>query len=881
MAEKTFSQKVAIITSEQNVDNFSPTEWKKLLNENQIFIMTAQCFHDGVVKSFIKLEQANVIIFDECHHGREGHVMHQIMQAFEGKDMSRCRVIGLSGMLIGVSNKTNSETVSHEMRQLEATFQSTIITVNDLNDQKNSLLHSTKAKEFRIKFSMPIIVDCVIGVCINMTNLIEKIVPIKLKNVRTQNPKTLREDIPGNIKDLTKLFKDVQYQAEHLGAYGVYLTLLSVLIQLELIKRYGTTEKFRSILDVCITEVERNIQKMKTELQINTKNVETICKNSSEKVKKLILGLKEMFMDKNREKDLQCLVFTKRRSTAKALYHTLKYYVDYSNDASFDLKPDFVVSLIKFFAIILIIQRLLQVGQNNKLPNEIECIISQSYNMKALEKFSNKETNCIFCTDVLEEGIDLQLCNAVIMFDHPETFRSYMQSRGRARDDESKYIIMIDVGKVIDFDKNTIKWKHIDVTMKKELIGKTLDRDSPTVTEIIDQQAQAWTPFVTANGSQLKALNAIIILNQYAQALASDRYSNNIIEWRRIDVESGAVCVGIRLPPVISKEIIGDVQNDIKTAKQHAAFKVCIELYKIGELTENLTPFNGDQKIALVQDDYFAHWKKYETDDKKKAGTKKNMRFHEMKIPNALVHSSPVVGGINFLYRISVRPKFDANKEVPYLEAFKNLLENKNSYGILMSKRLPKLCKMPLFPSWGEVECEIETPPMQFAIKSEEDLRMLRKFQVTVFRDVLDSWRNYFVIDKDSYIVVPLDDDQQIDWNIVKEFQTLSTTPMSLNESLTVKFRAHDYLNKIITPTYRDAGNYIVYKICEDKSPLSPFPEEFETYKDYYLNKYNLLARDDQFLLECKAISKNINFFFPGKPLFPIILIELTKHFNK
>lgn len=43
--------------------------------------------------------------------------------------------------------------------------------------------------------------------------------------------------------------------------------------------------------------------------------------------------------------------------------------------------------------------------------------------MKAIEKFANKETNCILCTNVLEEGIDLQLCNAVIMYDHPETFR--------------------------------------------------------------------------------------------------------------------------------------------------------------------------------------------------------------------------------------------------------------------------------------------------------------------------------------------------------------------------------------------------------------------------------------------------------------------------
>ena len=275
------------------------------------------------------------------------------------------------------------------------------------------------------------------------------------------------------------------------------------------------------------------------------------------------------------------------------------------------------------------------------------------------------------------------------------------------------------------------------------------------------------------------------------------------------------------------------------------------------------TQFTNDQKIELVEEDYFAHWKKYGSDDEKKAGTKKNLRFHQMKIPKALVQSSPVFNEPNFLYRIAVRPKFDANG-VPFKQAFKDMLGSESSYGILMSKRLPKLCKMPLFPPWGEIECEIEIPPMQCAIKSEDELKKLRKFQVTVFRDILESWQPYFVIDKDSYVIVPLDESKQIDWDVVDQFQKLPTTTMSNIEAKKVQFKLHDYLNKVITPTYRDAGSYIVYKVLEDKSPLSPFPENYKHYKDYYEQKYNLSAREDQFMLECKAVSKNFNFFFPG-----------------
>jgi hypothetical protein len=91
---------------------------------------------------------------------------------------------------------------------------------------------------------------------------------------------------------------------------------------------------------------------------------------------------------------------------------------------------------------------------------------------------------------------------------------------------------------------------------------------------------------------------------------------------------------------------------------------------------------------------------------------------------------------------------------------------------------------------------------------------------------------------------------------------------MSNNESRVVEFNARNYLNKVITPTYREAGNYIVCKVRQDMSPLSEFPENFPTYKDYYLKRYNLEARNDQFLLECKAVAKHWNFLFPGNLIY-------------
>jgi len=46
-------------------------------------------------------------------------------------------------------------------------------------------------------------------------------------------------------------------------------------------------------------------------------------------------------------------------------------------------------------------------------------------------------------SDVLEEGIDIPECNLVVKFDLPKNYRSYIQSKGRARYRSSKYYIMV------------------------------------------------------------------------------------------------------------------------------------------------------------------------------------------------------------------------------------------------------------------------------------------------------------------------------------------------------------------------------------------------------------------------------------------------------
>ena len=63
---------------------------------------------------------------------------------------------------------------------------------------------------------------------------------------------------------------------------------------------------------------------------------------------------------------------------------------------------------------------------------------------EVLRQFRRHEFNLLIATCVVEEGLDIPSCNVVCRFDFPKTFRSYVQSKGRARAKDSSYYILVD-----------------------------------------------------------------------------------------------------------------------------------------------------------------------------------------------------------------------------------------------------------------------------------------------------------------------------------------------------------------------------------------------------------------------------------------------------
>ncbi|KAG5684812.1 hypothetical protein PVAND_014025 [Polypedilum vanderplanki] len=567
--EEVLGLKVSCWTSESKNKTWSKAMYLEKFNECSVIIATAQLFVDAVKHSFISIDQIRVLIFDECHHGRMNHPYHELMKQFQYVDKKlHPRVIGLSGMLVGIANSLTTDNVNDELKKLESTYDAKIVTVNKIQDYLNVLIHSTNPNESFVRYKK--FTNCELA-----EELVERISEIrwilgslKVPGMTEINPETLKPSRSRKLKELELYFNEVKEELEQMGLFGAYLSLKAIRVQYLLIKKKpGQNKTFLEVVNKCIDYVDELMTLLDEEKDFKNLSLIKILQNISPKMRALILLLKMQFNIQKSIKNLQCLLFVTRRYSAKCLYWVLKKYAEY--DKEFRIIPDFVV------------------GINSEIPESIEDALSQNFNNLALKRFRDRETNLICASSVLEEGIDLQMCNLVIMFDYPTTFRCYLQTMGRARIRNSNYIVLLEDNNVPNFLKKRDEMHAIDKELKRILVTKTIDRVI-TKEDIEREQMEAWEPLITENRALVNSISSIALLNRFVS-----RYANANLLWSRQDYGVGRVVAILILPSQLDLDnyiIRSDQMPDIKTAKQHAAFKACEILHEKGYLDSNLIP---------------------------------------------------------------------------------------------------------------------------------------------------------------------------------------------------------------------------------------------------------------------------------------------------
>ena len=62
--------------------------------------------------------------------------------------------------------------------------------------------------------------------------------------------------------------------------------------------------------------------------------------------------------------------------------------------------------------------------------------------MKNIEDFKRDNINILIATSVIEEGLDVSTCNLVISINEVLNVKSFIQTKGRARQKNSKFVFL-------------------------------------------------------------------------------------------------------------------------------------------------------------------------------------------------------------------------------------------------------------------------------------------------------------------------------------------------------------------------------------------------------------------------------------------------------
>ncbi|CAI4212566.1 unnamed protein product [Parascedosporium putredinis] len=293
----------------------------------------------------------------------------------------------------------------------------------------------------------------------------------------------------------------------------------------------------------------------------------------SYKVLRLLTTLEDYFA---KPSDHKCIIFTERRRTAVMLA-----------DVCEQLRDLFPALQVGF---------LVGAGADLNLAgmtyHEAVCTI---------HKFKTGEINCLFASSIAEEGIDIPDCDIIIRFDLCNSMIQYIQSRGRARHQESKFINMVEESN----HAHLVKLKQIsrDTRILRDFCSKLpesrrLDMGPDrTANWKSDSGFESFT--VEETGATLTFTQSLVVLDSFAASFQEP--GGPIITPQYAVMKNGNVWVAqVNLPenlPIQYKR--GREQNSKQAAKCSAAFEMCLDLIKRQFIDGHLQPYMKKRLPAM------------------------------------------------------------------------------------------------------------------------------------------------------------------------------------------------------------------------------------------------------------------------------------------
>ncbi|XP_032693361.1 endoribonuclease Dicer isoform X2 [Lontra canadensis] len=871
--------------------SWTKEKWNQEFAKHQVLVMTCSVALNVLKNAYLSLSDINLLVFDECHLAILDHPYREIMKLCE--HCPSCpRILGLTASIL--NGKCDPEELEEKIQKLEKILKSNAETATDLvvldryTSQPCEIVVDCGPFTDRsglygrllveLEEALNFINDCNVSVHSKErdSTLISKQILSDCRAVLVVLGPWCADKVAGMmVRELQKYIKHEQEELhrkfllftdtflrkihalceEHFSPASLDLKFVTpkVIKLLEILRKYKPYERqqFESVEWYNNRNQDNYVSWSDSEDDDEDEEIEEKEKpetNFPSPFTNILCGI----------------IFVERRYTAVVLNRLIKEAGKQDPELAY-ISSNFITGH--------------GIGKNQPRNKQMEAEFRKQE--EVLRKFRAHETNLLIATSIVEEGVDIPKCNLVVRFDLPTEYRSYVQSKGRARAPISNYIMLADTDKIKSFEEDLKTYKAIEKILRNKC-SKSVDTGETDIEPVVDDD-DVFPPYVLRpedGGPRVTINTAIGHINRYCARLPSDPFTHLAPKCRTRELPDGTFYSTLYLPinSPLRASIVGPPMSCIRLAERVVALICCEKLHKIGELDDHLMPVG--KETVKYEEELDLHDEE-ETSVPGRPGSTKRRQCYPKAIPECLRDSYPKPDQPCYLYVIGMVLTTPLPDELNFRRRKLYPPEDTTRcFGILTAKPIPQIPHFPVYTRSGEVTISIELKKSGFTL-SLQMLELITRLHQYIFSHILRLEKpalEFKPTDADSaYCVLPLnvvndsstlDIDFKFMEDIEKSEARIGIPSTKYSKETPFVFKLEDYQDAVIIPRYRNFDQphrFYVADVYTDLTPLSKFPSpEYETFAEYYKTKYNLdLTNLNQPLLDVDHTSSRLNLLTP------------------
>ncbi|MCJ1312001.1 Dicer-like protein 1 [Agyrium rufum] len=535
--ECNLSQKLDRFCGDMNPEQFPKETWTKHFTTNMGIVCTAEILYQCLMRSFISMEQINLLIFDEAHHTKKNHPYAKIIKEhyLSASPERRPKIFGMTAS--PADAKTD---VVQAATELETLLHSKIATAANLTVLQSA---TNRPKEQVILYDrIP---------CTDKTKLYEEL-------------KSRYED----VECFKKLFLAAEYTSRDLGdwcadklwSFALVMEQGNVM-ERKLERKWSARKEARPV-----QELDQQLLRLR-EAQDFVRDWSFMAPEDSNMSAKVLCLQQLLAQYFERPTDAKCIIFVERRYTARVLQDL------FSRIGSKHLRIGLLI------------------GAKRGEAGDIKLSFRQQ--VLTMMKFKTGELNCLFATSVAEEGLDIPDCNIIVRFDLFKTMIQYIQSRGRARHKNSHFFLLVEKDNAEHVER--VREVREAETILRQFCGllppdRLLKGNDWDIEDALAKERNHRTFIEPTTGAKLTYSNSLTVLSHFVSSLPHD--NETVLQTTyTMGMENRQFVCEVNLPSISPVTYAKGLPYASKSiAKRSAAFQACLLLRKGQYLDEHLLP---------------------------------------------------------------------------------------------------------------------------------------------------------------------------------------------------------------------------------------------------------------------------------------------------